>query len=34
MATTSGIKTVTAIIDGQTYTLTLNNDTEKYEATV
>ena len=34
MATTSGIKTVTAIIDGQTYTLTLNSDTGKYEATV
>ena len=28
------VKTVQAIINGQTYTLTLNNDTGKYEATV
>lgn len=28
------VKTVQAIINGQTYTLTLNNETGKYEATV
>ena len=28
------VKTVQAIINGQTYTLTLNNHTGKYEATV
>lgn len=28
------VKTVQAIINGQTYTLTLNNSTGKYEATV
>ncbi len=28
------VKTVTAVINGQTYTLTKNNDTGKYEATI
>lgn len=31
---TSGISTVTATINGQTYTLTLNSSTGKYEATI
>lgn len=34
MATVSGIKTVTAMINGQTYTLNYNSSTGKYEATV
>lgn len=34
MATTSGIKTVQAVINGQTYNLTYNSQTQKYEATV
>lgn len=34
MATTSGINTVTVTINGQTYPLTLNNTTGKYEATI
>lgn len=28
------VKQVQAIINGQTYTLTLNNDTGKYETTI
>ena len=28
------VKTVTAVINGQTYTLTKNNETGKYEATI
>ena len=34
MAVTSGIKTVQATIKGQVYTLTLNDDSGKYEATI
>lgn len=34
MSVTSGIKTVQATINGQTYTLTYNSATSKYEATV
>lgn len=34
MAVTSGIKTVQATINGQTYTLTLNSSTGNYEATI
>ena len=34
MAVTSGIKTVKATINGQSYTLTLNSSTGKYEATI
>lgn len=34
MAVTSGIKTIQATIKGQTYTLTLNSATGKYEATI
>ena len=34
MAVTSGIKTVKATINGQSYTLTLNSQTGKYEATI
>ncbi len=34
MSVTSGIKTVQATVNGQTYTLTLNSSTGKYEATV
>lgn len=34
MAVTSGIKTVQATINGQTYSLKLNNATGKYEATI
>lgn len=34
MSVTSGIKTVKATINGQTYTLTLNDSTNKYEATI
>ena len=34
MAVTSGIKTVTALINGQSYTLTKNASTGKYETTI
>lgn len=34
MAVTSGIKTVKATINGQSYTLSLNSQTGKYEATI
>lgn len=34
MAVTSGIKTVQATIKGQVYTLTLNDGSGKYEATI
>lgn len=34
MRVTSGIKTVQATIKGQVYTLTLNDTSGKYEATI